>query len=93
MDQARYLRFMDFETMTRRVESSPKGFIQSSFRLRWDDRDDGCDGGDVGPWYTARVSRIPASAERAYLLTIQSHPANEARHLDVIARDHPEILE
>ena len=93
VDQARYLRFMDFETMTRRIEASPKGFIQSSFRLRWDDRDDGCADSNVGPWYTTRVSRIPASAERAYLLTIQSHPANEARHLDVIARDHPEILE
>ena len=93
VDQARYLRFMDFETMTQRIESSPKGFIQSSFRLCWDQREGGCAGGDVGPWYTARVSRIPASTERAYLLTIQSHPANEARYLDVIARDHPEILE
>lgn len=93
VDQARYLRFMDFETMARRIEASPKGFIQSSFRLCWDDRDGGCGDSDVGPWYTARVSRIPASAERAYLLTIQSHPANEARHLVVIARDHPEILE
>ena len=84
---------MDFETMTQRVEASPKGFIQSSFRLCWDQREGGCAGGDVGPWYTVRVSRIPASTERAYLLTIQSHPANEARHLDVIAREHPEILE
>ena len=94
VDQARYLRFMDYETINQRVEASPKGFIQSSFRLHWDSRNDGARAdSDVGPWYTARVSRIPASAERAYLLTIQSHPANEARHLDVIARDHPEILE
>ncbi len=94
VDQARYLRFMDYETITQRVEASPKGFIQSSFRLHWGSRNDGARAdSDVGPWYTARVSRIPASAERAYLLTIQSHPANEARHLDVIARDHPEILE
>ena len=85
VDQARYLRFIDFQTMARRIEANPKRFIQGFFRLRWKS--------DASNWYTARVSQLPASAEVAYLLTIQALQGKEIQWLEKIARAHPEMLD
>ena len=85
VDQRRYLQFMDFTTMKKRIEGSTKKFIQSYFRMRW--------GGESHNWHTARVTEITTYTERAYLLTIQSVQGNGKRMLDVIAKEHPELLE
>ena len=83
-DQARYLRFVDFDTLTQRIEANPKRFIQGFFRMCWSNK--------AGNWYTARVSQIHSSAERAYLLTVQALQGTETQWLDMIASEHPELL-
>ena len=83
-DQARYLRFVDFDTLTQRIEANPKRFIQGFFRMCWSNK--------AGNWYTARVSQIHTSAERAYLLTVQALQGTETQWLDMIANEHPELL-
>ena len=85
MDQMRYLEFMDFASMPRRIEASAKRFIHGFFRMRW--------GNDATNWYIARVTQIPASAEKAYLLTIQALQGKGLQWLDTIAGEHPEALE
>ena len=85
VDQRRYLQFMDFTTMKKRIEGSTKKFIQSYFRMRW--------GGESHNWHTARVTEITTYTERAYLLTIQNVQGNGKRMLDVVAKEHPELLE
>lgn len=85
LDRERYLRFMDFSGMSGRIEESSKRFIQSYFRMQWKD--------DASKWHTVRVTQIPASAEKAYLLTIQSVQGEGTHWLDVIAREHPEMLD
>lgn len=44
-------------------------------------------------WYTARVSLVPSLGERAYIMTIQSLPANEIRKIEFLLRTHPEAFE
>ena len=85
MDQARYMEFMDFSSMPQRIEASAKRFIQGFFRMRWSN--------DATHWTIARVTQIPASAEKANLLTIQALQGTGIQWLDVIAGEHPEALE
>jgi hypothetical protein len=84
-DQKRYLRFMDFRDMTERIESSSRRFIQGFFRMRWMS--------DTSRWYTVRVTQLPASSEKAYMLTIQIAQGSGIRWLDMIAREQAELLE
>lgn len=84
-DQRRYLQFMNFQTMEKRLEVSPQKFIQSYFRMRW--------GNDSENWHTARVTQIPKYPERTYLLTIQSIQGNGNKLLNTIAKEHPDLLE
>ncbi len=85
VDQSRYLQFMDFNTMKKRIEASPKKFIQNYFRMRW--------GEETHNWHTARVTEITTYSETAYLLTIQCVQGNGKHMLDVVADEHPELLE
>lgn len=85
VDQSRYLQFMNFNTMKKRIEASPKKFIQNYFRMRW--------GEESHNWHTARVTEITTYSETAYLLTIQSVQGNGKHMLDVVANEHPELLE
>ena len=82
VDQERYLKFLDFKTMTQRVESSQKKFIQNIFRMRWSK--------DTGNWYTARVTQIPTLSEKVHMLTIQNIQGNASQWLDMFAAEHPE---
>lgn len=84
VDRARYLQFMDLKTMTERVETSPKQFIQSVFRMRL--------GKDSSSWYTARVTQIPTFSEKVHMLTIQSIQGTTSQWLDMLAEEHPEVL-
>ncbi len=84
VDQARYLKFMDFKTMTERVEASPKQFIQSVFRMRWVK--------DGSNWYTARVTQIPTFSEKVHMLTIQNIQGNVSQWLDTVVNEHPDLL-
>jgi len=83
VDQERYLRFLDFSTLFTRVKESPKGFVQGFFRMRWS--------GDEKNWHAVRFSRVPSS-EKAYLLTIQMIQGTGIEILDMISREHPEML-
>ena len=83
-DQSRYMQFMDFKTMKGRIDSSPKKFIQSYFRMRWGD--------GANNWHTARVTEIPTYSERAYLLTIQSVQGSGQQILDWTVNERPELL-
>lgn len=84
VDQARYLRFIDFSTMTERVEASPKQFIQSMFRMRLEK--------GSSSWYTARVTQIPTFSEKVHMLTIQSIQGNVSQWLDMFVDEHPDLL-
>ena len=83
-DQSRYMQFMDFKTMKGRIDSSPKKFIQSYFRMRW--------GEESNNWHTARVTEIPTYSEKAYLLTIQSVQGSGQQILDWTVNERPELL-
>ena len=50
-------------------------------------------GNDTTNWYIARVTQIPTSVEKAYLLTIQALQGRDLRWLDKIAGEHPDALE
>ncbi len=85
VDRERYLKFLDFNTAFDRVESSGNGFIQGYFRMHLN----GCE----NVWYSARLSRVADADEVTYLLTIQSLKGKMTEWLDMIAKDHPEMLE
>ena len=84
-DQERYMQFLNFKTMTARIDASPKNFIQGVFRTRWESAS--------GKWYTARVTQIPTISEKAYLLTFQNIQGDVNRWLDMFVREHPGMLE
>lgn len=81
MDQERYLRFMDFSTIAERVDADPNHYIQNLFRMRWT--------GEESRWHTARITRVPSSGERIYLLTVQGIKGLWTKWLDTAS---PEIL-
>lgn len=84
VDQKRYLQFMDFSTMTERIEATPERFIQGFFRMRWGNIPDN--------WHTARVTQIPSYSEKAYLLTIQSVHGDIKQWLDKLVTKYPDYL-
>ncbi|MBO7452620.1 MAG: EAL domain-containing protein [Clostridiales bacterium] len=83
-DQERYLKFLDPDSMVKRIESSPRGFIQDIFRM--------CLKDDEKSWNIVRLSKVPSMAEKTYILTIQKTNYKCANILETISREHPELL-
>ena len=83
-DQERYLKFLDFSTVSERVGSDPRGFIQGVFRMRWS--------GTERKWHIVRFSRVSTSSENSYILTMQALPAAASLVLDMAIENHPELL-
>lgn len=83
-DQERYLQFFDLRTLKERIGVSPRGFIQNVFRMKRKA------GGSL--WRTIRISRVPSSRETAFIYTIQTLHSGEMQILEVITRQHPELL-
>ena len=84
VDQERYMRFLDFETLEERIGSNPRLFIQSIFRMRLDK--------DRPGWYSARVTQIKTLSEKAYMLTVQNIQDNLKYWIDTLIDEHPELL-
>jgi hypothetical protein len=84
VDQERYLRFLDFDTLEERVRSTPKLFIQSIFRMQLEK--------DRPGWYSVRVTQINSLSERAYMLTVQNVQDNMNRWIDILIEEHPDML-
>ena len=84
-DQERYLRFMDFETMPERLKSNPKQFIQGIFRMHLEK--------EQRKWYSVRVTQIAGTSETAYIYTIQNVQDHLNHWLDLLAVQHPEMLQ
>lgn len=54
------------------------------FRMRW---------ASAGSnWYTARVTQIPSFSEKVHMLTIQNIQGNVSQWLEMVVREHPELL-
>ena len=85
VDQERYLRFLNFSTVFDKVDNSPEGFVQGFFRMRW--------GGDQKVWHIARLSKVVSPSERVFILTIQRMHGKGIEVLDLISKEHPELLE
>ncbi len=83
-DQERYLKFLDFSTVSERVGNDPRGFIQGVFRMRWS--------GNERKWHIVRFSRVSTSSENSYILTMQAVPAAASLVLDMAIENHPELL-
>lgn len=83
-DQVRYMRFLDLSTVVERVASSPNGFIQGFFRMRWS--------GNDKVWHIVRFTRVPTSSENAFLLTMQTVHGHSKDILELIDKEHPELL-
>ncbi len=84
-DRARYLRFFDLKTLEERVGASPRGFIQSVFRLsRHKEKEK--------KWRSIRISRVPSNDELVFIYTIQMVHPKEVRIFETIAKEHPEML-
>ncbi len=84
VDQERYLRFLDFDTMGERIRESSKLFIQGIYRMRL--------GREESNWYTARVTEIPSKGEKVFILTIQNVQGKLNRMIDIAVQEHPEFL-
>jgi EAL domain-containing protein (putative c-di-GMP-specific phosphodiesterase class I) len=83
-DQERYLRFMDFSTMSERIENSPQKFIQGLFRMRLEK--------EQNRWYTVRVTQVPSNSETVFMLTVQNIQGTLNHQIDVMAAEHPDFL-
>ena len=84
VDRERYLRFLDFGTLEERISKNPKPFIQSIFRMRLDKGDP--------KWYSARVMKVTAFSEKAFMLTVQNMQKNMNHWIEIFFEDHPDIL-
>ena len=84
VDQERYLRFLDFDTLEERIGGTPRLFIQSIFRMRLEK--------DRPGWYSARVTLVKSLSERAYMLTVQNVQDNMNHWIDILIDEHPEML-
>lgn len=82
-DRSRYLRFFDMDTLEARV--SEQGFIQQGFRIK------DMDGNYV--WKQVRITRVPSVLEKTYIYTIQTMPPANAKIAEMLAKEHPEMLE
>ena len=83
-DQERYLRFMDFSTMSERIENTPQKFIQGLFRMRLEK--------EQNRWHTVRVTQVPSNSETVFMLTVQNIQGNLNHQIDVMAAEHPDFL-
>lgn len=84
VDQERYLKFLDFSTIEERLSENKKGFVHGVFRLFL--------GKKESTWHTVRVTRIPSSAEKMYILTIQAMFGPSVKLLEMTAIDHLDRL-
>ena len=84
VDQERYMRFLDFRTMAKRIESTSKKYIQSLFRMRLEK--------EQSKWYTARVTQIQSKSETIFMLTVQSIQGTLNHNIDVMAEEPPDFL-
>lgn len=84
VDQERYMRFLDFRTMAKRIESTSKKYIQSLFRMRLEK--------EQSKWYTARVTQVQSKSETIFMLTVQSIQGTLNHKIDVMAEEHPDFL-
>ena len=84
VDQERYMRFLDFRTMAKRIESTSKKYIQSLFRMRLEK--------EQSKWYTARVTQVQSKSETIFMLTVQSIQGTLNNNIDVMAEEHPDFL-
>ena len=84
VDQERYMRFLDFRTMAKRIESTSKKYIQSLFRMRLEK--------EQSKWYTARVTQVQSKSETIFMLTVQSIQGTLNHNIDVMAEEHPDFL-
>ncbi|MCR5293975.1 MAG: EAL domain-containing protein [Lachnospiraceae bacterium] len=84
-DRERYLRFFNLETLGERIGSCPGGFIQDAFRLNRIKS-------AKGKWRNIRISRVPSDEEVVYIYTIQVVQEKEELMLDLMAKEHPEVL-
>ena len=84
VDRERYMRFLDFGTLEKRVKNSPRLFIQSIFRMNL--------GKDKTKWYSARVTQINTLTEPAFMLTVQNIQDNMNSWIDMLTDEHPEML-
>jgi len=83
-DRDRYLKFLDFSTVLKRIDDSPRGFVQGFFRLKLNE--------DKGTWHTVRLTRVSSFSEEAYLLTMQVIQGKGVDCFDLICREYPELL-
>lgn len=84
VDQERYLRFLNFQDIEQRLNENAKGFIQGFFRLFL--------GNSTSSWHSVRVTKIPSSAEKMYILTIQTIHGNGMQILESTASEHPDMI-
>ena len=84
LDQERYLKFTNMETMPERIRNSSPKFIQAVFRMRL--------GTENNSWYSVRITESLASSEKVYLLTIQNVQQELNHWLDLFAEEHPGML-
>ena len=84
VDQERYLRFLDFDTLEERIGRTDKLFIQSIFRMRLER--------DKPKWYSARVTQVKTLSEKAFMLTVQNIQDNLNYWIDILIDEHPEML-
>ena len=83
-DWERYLRFTDLATMTERIRSSPRQYVQGVYRMNL--------GGDQSNWYSVRFTEVPSSAETVYIYTVQSVQDDISHWLDIMVEKRPELL-
>ncbi|MCR5527621.1 MAG: EAL domain-containing protein [Saccharofermentans sp.] len=84
MDQERYMRFLDFDTLKDRIKAGKRGFISGFFRMCW--------GQERYNWYVARVTLLPSAGEFAIMLTIQALQQEESDCVDRLSHEHPEYF-
>ena len=84
IDQKRYLEFLNFDDLEKRISETPLGIIQGMFRLNW--------GQETSAWHTVRLTRLPSSTEKTFILTIQTIHGNGMHILDLSVKEHPELF-
>ncbi len=84
-DQERYMRFFDLDTLDKRIGDSRGGFVQEAFRLRREKNPE-------TSWRSIRISRVPSEEEPVYIYTIQVVNPKEARMLEIMSLEYPDLL-
>ena len=84
VDQERYMRFLDFDTLKDRIKDGKRGFISGFFRMCWVQ--------ERYNWYVARATLLPSAGEFAIMLTIQALQQKESDCVDRLSHEHPEYF-